>query len=95
MGQPIETKSLSLKNKSLSSIELEARRQSNILTYSLKNRYLRKVIQQIIRITANSSEQPIDNTINNRVANYYEADNQKLKNLLPDLNWSAHLGKYK
>ncbi|MBL4765818.1 MAG: hypothetical protein JKX67_11190 [Colwellia sp.] len=95
MGQPIETKSLSLTNKSLSSAALDARRQSNILTSSIKNRYLRKVLQQIMRITANSSEQHIDKTINNSVANYYAADNQKLKKLLPDLNWSAHLGKYK
>ncbi len=94
-GQSIETDFLALKNKSLSPRELEARRKANILSLSIKNRYFRKILQGVMGAVPSSPRESIDKVIKKKVADYYADDNQKLKDLLPNLNWQNYRDKYK
>lgn len=92
--QRIEPKSFEIKNQSLTAIDLERRRQANQLSYAIKNRYFRKLIQGVMACRPTSQFDDLNSQIDTVVSDHYVADNLKLKKLLPSLNWADHTDKY-
>jgi len=93
-GQDIKPLSVKIKNRALTTRQLESRRKANIINYSLKNKYLKKGLLELFRLrNKNVAIAPVDE-VDLFTNGYFSSDNQLLKELLPELNWSCHSGKY-
>lgn len=94
LGENIYIESTKPVNKSLSKFNLEQRRLSNKFTYTLENKYIKKISRLITNVIPIINIQNLDFCISNMVKDYYSKDNKLLKDKLTDVDWSAHPNKY-